>query len=335
MNVVRLLALLLAITLLACVPTPQRPSPGHLEAGAVTDAAHLSQSIPAPVTRTPVVPEPTPVAAEETYSVVVTQAPLTELLFALARDAGINIDVHPGLSGQVTLNAIDQNLLQILDRIAAQVPIRYRFEDNLLIVEPDAPYLRSYYIDYVNLSRTSSSSNSVATEIATTGQSAVEGNGGGGGGGGGSNSSTTSVTSASVNEFWQRLRLNIAHMLELGEDDATSNVSVIMNSETGLLSVRATHTQHLAIQEYLDRLMSSARRQVLIEATVVEVELNNKYQFGVDWSVLADNGTGLSLSQNLLGSNLTSPPTFTIDYNTSKSWVISPRRCACCRNSAM
>ncbi len=48
--------------------------------------------------------------------------------------------------------------------------------------------------------------------------------------------------------------------------------------------------------------MSSAKRQVLIEATVVEVELNDNYQFGVDWSAINDNGTGISFAQNLLGS---------------------------------
>ncbi|HHH43159.1 MAG TPA: pilus (MSHA type) biogenesis protein MshL [Gammaproteobacteria bacterium] len=317
--------LLLAIVLLGygCVPTPDRPSAGHLETIPKADRSHLSQQIPNPVTRAPVVPEPTPPVAQETYSVVVTDVPLAELLFTLARDAKMNIDVHPGLSGKVTLNAIDQTLLQILDRIAAQVPIRYHFEDDLLVVEADQPYLRSYYIDYVNLVRNSKSSNGVSTQIATTGQSALEGSGGGGGGGSsssGSNSSSTSVTTTSENQFWKQLRTNIASFIGLGNEDGNVDVSVIVNAETGLLTVRATQAQHLLIQEYLDRLMTSAQRQVLIEATVVEVELNDNYQFGVDWSVLADNGTGLSVSQNLLGSNLNSPPVFKVDYLTNKSW---------------
>jgi general secretion pathway protein D len=66
--------------------------------------------------------------------------------------------------------------------------------------------------------------------------------------------------------------------------------------------------------------MHSARRQVLIEATVVEVELNDHYQFGVDWTALNDKGTGISFSQNLLGSNLGTPPVFTLDYQSSNSW---------------
>jgi general secretion pathway protein D len=87
-----------------------------------------------------------------------------------------------------------------------------------------------------------------------------------------------------------------------------------------MLTVRATNTQHLMIQEYLERMMSSAKRQVLIEATVVEVELNDNYQFGVDWSAINDNGTGISFAQDLLGSNLSQPPVFTIDYLSNNSW---------------
>ena len=60
----------------------------------------------------------------ETYSVVVTNLPAREILFALARDAKINIDIHPGIEGNVTLNAIDQTLPQILDRISQQVAMR-------------------------------------------------------------------------------------------------------------------------------------------------------------------------------------------------------------------
>jgi MSHA type pilus biogenesis protein MshL len=324
MSKVRLFLLTVSLLAAACVQTPQRPSSGHLLKDQLPDKAHLSQQVPKPVTQMPVVPEPTPAVAQETFSVVVTDVPLDQLLFALARDAKINVDVHPGLSGHVTLNAIDQTLLQILDRIAAQVPIRYRFENQLLVVEPDQPYLRSYYIDYVNLTRSSSTTNSISTQIATTGGSAVENAAGGASGGGSSgadgNNSSTSVQSASQNQFWADLKKNIAGMLGLGDADTTTDISVIVSSETGLLTVRATHKQHLVIQEYLDRLMHSAKRQVLIEATVVEVELNDHYQFGVDWSALNDKGTGISFTQNLLGTNLNSPPVFTVDYFNNNSW---------------
>jgi len=62
--------------------------------------------------------------------------------------------------------------------------------------------------------------------------------------------------------------------------------SVIVNKEAGVLTVRASSRQHEKIQEFLDKVMVNARRQVQIEATVVEVELNNNYQRGIDWSFM-------------------------------------------------
>ena len=66
---------------------------------------------------------------QETYSVVVTNVRVQDLLFALARDARINIDIHPGLNGSVTLNAINQTLPQLLARIAKQVDMRFELDD--------------------------------------------------------------------------------------------------------------------------------------------------------------------------------------------------------------
>ena len=52
--------------------------------------------------------------------------------------------------------------------------------------------------------------------------------------------------------------------------------SVISNPESGILTLRATSRQHEKIQEFLDQVLASAKRQVLIEATIAEVQLNNQ-----------------------------------------------------------
>jgi MSHA biogenesis protein MshL len=67
--------------------------------------------------------------------------------------------------------------------------------------------------------------------------------------------------------------------------------SVIANPEAGILTIRATGRQHEKIQEFLDQVLASASRQVLIEATVVEVRLNNEYQQGINWTAMGRNFT--------------------------------------------
>jgi len=76
--------------------------------------------------------------------------------------------------------------------------------------------------------------------------------------------------------------------------------SVIANPENGIINVRATQRQHEKVREFLDGIMGNARRQVLIEATIVEVDLSDRYQQGIDWSLLrtagSGSGTGISFA---------------------------------------
>jgi len=318
-----------------------KPSSGHVQA----DSAATAGTIPAPVQISTVLPKPRPAPKPETYTVVVNNVNVQELLFALARDAKLNVDVNPGIRGVVTLNAIDQTLQQLLSRIAKQVDMRWELDGPNLIVMPDSPYLRVYKIDYLNIERSTTGTVGVSSQIS--GGAASGGAGGGGGGGAGGNISSTTLQNKSSNKFWETLIENIKDILR--ETDkvlpgaqaqgaapqaaapaagaprqagpgaaqqpatvpAAANInfreaaSVISNSESGVLSIRATSRQHEKIQEFLDQVQSSAKRQVLIEATIAEVELNNNYQQGIDWSLVRHGGPGsLNVAQSVQGSSL-------------------------------
>ncbi len=250
----------------------------------------------------------------ETYTVVVNRVPIQELLFALVRDADVNIDIAGGIEGKVTLNAIDQTLFQILDRIALQVPLRYAAKDDLLSIAPDDPYLHSYKVDYLNIERSSTSSVALATQVGTVGSSAVAS----GGGGRGDNNSEARIDNVSNNRFWDTLVSNVAAIVGVIQPEQTDGLRegtrVIVNRETGYLSARATSRQHAEIQRYIDRITASARRQVLIEATIVEVTLSDTFQAGIDWQILGADPDGIDVTQRLLGANLATAPFFSLAY---------------------
>ena len=91
--------------------------------------------------------------------------------------------------------------------------------------------------------------------------------------------------------------------------------SVIVNAEAGVISVRATSRQHEKVAEFLGHVARSAGRQVLIEATVVEVRLDGRHQSGVDWSSLAATGLGWTFRQSLTSASLASASSgITIGY---------------------
>ena len=159
---------------------------------------------PRPVTTVAVVTPTKPL----TYSIVVNNVPVKELLFALARDTKRNIDIHPGITGNVTLNAVNEPLDNILARVARQVSMRYRMEGNTLSILPDTPYLQTYHVNYVNLSRNTDSSIGVAAKIASTGSAVIKDGDDVSG-----NSSATTVSSKSSNNFWEILGDNVRAML--------------------------------------------------------------------------------------------------------------------------
>jgi general secretion pathway protein D len=84
--------------------------------------------------------------------------------------------------------------------------------------------------------------------------------------------------------------------------------SVIANRESGVLYVRATAKQHERVQEFLDQVLAGAKRQVLIEATVAEVQLRNEYQRGISWERLRN--PGLSLAQPPIQPTTSATPGF-------------------------
>ena len=311
--------------------------------------------IPEPVRRSTILPPPRPTRRLAVYSVSVFNVPVQELLYALARDAGINIDIHPAVSGVVTINAINQTLPEILNRISEQVDMRYEEHGEDIQVMPDTPYLINYKVDYLDMARDTSGTVAIITQVSTPGTNVTTGTSGGGGSTStGVNNSTTSVTNLAKNRFWDTLVQNIKDILHetdkilpegssetvvqksgiqtsnatvsskaAGKKGATAlsgpgtmqnegstlirrttfreAASVIANPETGIISIRATSRQHRKIQAFIDRVMQSAKRQVLIEATVVEVQLSDKYQQGINWAAIAA-GKGWSFTQSPVGA---------------------------------
>jgi len=310
-----------ATILVSCSSTPPPLSDGHLTPKPVAS----QKSIPKPLAWSRTLPEPKAQTRDETYTVVVSGVPADELLFALAREAGLNIDIHPGIEGNITINAIDQTLPQILDRLSSQISLRYSIKGKNLEITPDTPYFNNYKVDYANISRDTTHTVSLSTQIASTGAGIGEETTLG-------NNSTTAVNSISFHHFWQSLVMSVIAIL--GDEDSLASAAgsggasttlpitanVIPNPESGLLTVQATQAQHREIRKLIDRVQESSDRQVLIEATVVEITLSQEFRAGVDWQrIVTGDGGGLGFEQSLIGNNFSALPFFTATYVNSDS----------------
>ncbi len=362
-NMVYLCAI--GVMLSGCGTKPIKPADQHIQRQDIQP--ETGSSIPQPIKDSVLLPPPKLADKVATYSVVVTNVPAQEILFALARDAKINLDIQSGIQGTVTINAINQTLPQILTRIARQIDMRYELNNGTLTVMPDKPFLRTYKIDFINMSRSATSTNSTSSQI--TGGSTGTSGGAGSTGTGGGNAASTIVTSETKNNLMDSLIKNVTDIIleedrlryksqkeasnsnkavAQGEGAATGytgapqgsgnkgkktagsetgpaggvsgagnetvqasgaaksiigefeqSVNVFANKETGVLIVRATSRQHEKVQEFIDMVMATAKRQVLIEATIVEVQLSDQYQQGIDWSraLVGVGAKGFALSQ--------------------------------------
>ncbi len=264
----------------ACsAPVPRQALAGHLHARPSPDSGDIppiiEQMSPPPT-------GPQTAAQPAQYSVTVDRIPVRDLLFALARDAHIDIDVATEIEGRVTLNALHQPLPVILDRIARQIPLNFEFSGDSLLILPDKPYLAHYPVDYVNLER------SVTTSVANNmqiGASTGSTNAG--------NLSATRIENVTRHHFWGALKAGLEQLLAQtapGSDKPTATHQLIVNAEAGIVSAIATRRQHRQIRSLIDRLANAVRRQVLIEATIVEVALNEGHEQGIDWSSLVSGG---------------------------------------------
>ncbi len=396
------LGFVVALALAGCGTAPVARVDGHLRSDGndgINDSSDPHKSgasatktafgnVLQPVSQVPLPPPPQARIDEIRYSVTVKDVPVQDLLFAISRDTKVNIDVHNGIEGRVTLNAIDQTLKQILTRVAKQVDMRFEVDGPNLVVMPDSPYLKMYKVDYVNMTRDSSGSIGIQTQVV--GPAGV----GAASSGGTQNSTQLKIDNSSKNRFWESLDKNIKELLRetdkqlpegssetfvrdqsqgasqtnrsqtnvqrgaarsggsnartnsrtditgpgLSEnqlDSQTSSqtltfreaASVIINPETGTVSVRASARQHEKIAEFITQVSGAASRQVLIEATVVEVTLNDNYQSGVDWSALGLKGVGYSITQaftpTLLtdGTGATTTKNFGIQYSNPNAAV--------------
>ena len=295
----------LSVFLVGCGAPNYAPSEMHLTVEEVkAEAPQNPSAIPSLVKATPTVPQLGNEKGADTFDVVVTNVPLRDLLFALARDAGVNMDVDPKVGGLVTMSALDQTLDAILERIASQSgAIRIDRVGNAIVVRNDDPYYKRYHIDYTSVLR--------SFESGTTS--------------GGLGAGSSSIENESENNFWEDLEDSIAAILDVeieegGDDGAiageeagdnqlltdsteaaarfSTENSFNFNPGTGILLVYAPDRLQREVQAYLDESLAIIRRQVLLEATVVEVVLNNEYRQGIDWSAFNQLATeGLALYQ--------------------------------------
>ena len=308
-NATQLLAAVILLSACQTVPDKESPTMESIQKSLENaESSHRSIAVQPPpeVQRALLPPAPTTLGVIEpevaTFDVSVNEVPAQQFFMSLVDGTGENMVVHPDVAGTLTLNLKNVSIEDVMVTVRDVYGYEYRYSHGVYQVFPSRMRSQIFKVNYLDIERKGGSRTRVSSGQIT--QSSA--NGGDTGTNGDNNSDSSSRSSGSGNradrssqnsfsgaqittrseaDFW--LDLETSLNMIIGEEDGRK---VVINPLSGTVLVKAMPRELLDVKHYLDTLEDSVSRQVIIEAKILEVELNDAFQTGVNWNALIDFG---------------------------------------------
>ena len=254
-----------------------------------------------------------PAAEEARFDVSVSEAPARTFFEGLVEGTPYNIAIEPGVSGAISLKMHAVTVPEVLEAVRDTYGYDYHQTPSGYVVSPPGLRTRIFQVNYLDLERRGTSRTRVSSGQPS--QSAQSGGGNAGGSGNGNTSLSSgpseppgvifrrdgsdaeqsrqvsditgsSIATRTASDFWVDLERNLQLLI-----GATGGREIIINSASGVIVVRATARELRDVQQFLDNVQNVSVREVVLEAKVIEVELANGLQAGINWAALATSGS--------------------------------------------
>ena len=303
----------LILTLLGCQTTEPR---SHVE-GALSKALEQAQAEPEGTQLTALPAEVSAALLQsdsqetnslfipEKYDISAEQVDALSFFRSLVQDTPYSVALHPQVQGNITLDLKQVDLDTVMSLVSDLYGYHIQKQANIYRVFPAGLRTETIPVNYLLMQR----DGSTQTSIISGGVSQNGGNNQNGGGnnfaqnnfsgtgqlGGNSNfggnqggvNNGTSINTRTETNFWQNLQESLTAMV----GDAEGR-SVVVSPQAGLVTVRAFPDEIKVIKDYLQVSEDSLQRQVVIEARILEVVLNEEFQQGINWNqVLSHAGS--------------------------------------------
>lgn len=248
------------------------------------------ESRPTPVVRAQA-PEPVPQLTGEAFDIDVRDADARDFFLSLVEGTDTNLIVHPDVSGQLTLSLKQVRLIEVLEAVRDVYGYDYRRSGGAWIVLPASLQSRVFEIDYLNLARNGLSRTRVTSgQVSqTSSENRNDSSGDRSATGTGSASETTGsvIDTVSATDFWSDLGSTLQQIIGFEEGR-----QVVVNAQSGVVFARGMPEELRAVGDYLERIHDAAQRQVVLEAKIIEITLDDGYQAGVNWAAVQVNSDG-------------------------------------------
>lgn len=206
----------------------------------------------------------------------------------LAAAAGANVMMQPDVTARLTLTLRKVTLLETLQAVRELYGLDFQGLGSGYMVLAAKPQTRVFQLNYLDLHRSGVSNTRVSSGQVTQGNATPSVPGSSATRAAGNTSpdevSGTSVMTTNDSDFWKGIEADIR--LLVGGDAA----NVVVNRQSGVIVVRGMPSQLRDVATYLQKTQSTVTRQVILEAKIVEVELNSGFQAGINWSTLLTHG---------------------------------------------
>jgi MSHA biogenesis protein MshL len=237
-------------------------------------------------------------APKKFFNVSVHNIEAREFFMGLVMDSNENIVVHPEVSGTLSLELKNVTLADVINVVKKVYGYDCEKTDMGYIIYPSTMHTRTFKVDRLDLIREGRSNTNVTTgqnnQISNNGQQGGNNQGvnnqqsynGGQNYTGGQNSQmpSSSIRTTTSSDFWKELDETLQAIIAVDPQ-----ASVTINQQSGIVVARAKPMQLHEIENFLSTMQNQIGRQVILEAKIVEVILDDSHQDGVNWIVMSQN----------------------------------------------